>query len=100
MKAREDSKAFGVLPEPSDLTDLFKEALVEFDDNWKIYSEFDEQPREDLIKSEIFGNAQIELRAEVDKTINEELIRLKTAYFRDRGKGGCLRIKQLIVILI
>lgn len=90
IKAKVDNKAFDVLINSSDLTDLFEETIAEFDDNWKMYSEFDEKPREDLIKNEIFTKARVELITEVDKTINEEWIRLKTAYFRDRGKESSL----------
>lgn len=71
--------------EPSDLTELFKETFDEFDRNWKIYDVLDNQPREDLVKTEIYGTAQIQLRATADITVKEELNRLQKALDIDSG---------------
>lgn len=64
---------------------MFKEILDEFDTNWKMHDESENRPREDLIKSEIFEKAHIELRALVDTDIREELIKLKIADAIDSG---------------
>lgn len=89
---REKDRAFGVVPEPSGLTEWFKEAFDEFDSNWTIDNDLDEHPREEIIKTEMFAKAQIELRASVDKTIKEELERLKASYARD--------LSELIIIVL
>lgn len=83
VDAREKDRAFGVVPEPSGLTEWFKEVFDEFDSNWTIDNDLDEHPREQMIKTEMFAKAQVELRASVDETIKEELERLKASYARD-----------------
>lgn len=76
----------GVVPEPSDLIEMFKETLDEFDSDWTLHG-LDEKPREDLINNEIFSKAQVELRDIIDKTIiKEEMETLKMAYAQDLGK--------------
>lgn len=87
VEARERDRAFGVVPEPSGLTEWFKEAFDEFDSNWTIDNDLDEHPRQQIIKTEMFAKAQVELRTSVDETIKEELERLKAAYARDLGKS-------------
>jgi len=79
-------KIVGVVLESSELTELFKETFDEYDSNWALDNGTDNKPKEDLIKSEIFAKAQVELRAMVDETIKEELIILKMAYARDLSK--------------
>jgi len=86
VKLREEQRALGVVPEPSDLTNWFKETLVEFDRDWKTVNGLDMRPRDELIKSEIFGEAQLELRAAVDTTITKELVRLRKAHAIDLGE--------------
>lgn len=72
-------------PEPSELTELFKETFDEYDRNWTIYSVLDDQPREDLVKTEIYGKAQMQLRATADINVKEELNRLNKAQAIDSG---------------
>lgn len=50
-----------------------------------MYNESENNLRENLIKSEIFEKAHIELRASVDTDIREELIKLKIADAKDSG---------------
>ena len=70
----------------SELSEWFKETFNEYDSNWMLYNEINNHPREDLIKSDIFVKAQVELRAIVDETIKEELNILKMAYAQDLSK--------------
>jgi len=76
----------GVVLQSSELAERFKETFNEYDSNWALYDGNDNEPREDLIKSEIFTNAQVELRTIVDETIKEELNILKKAYAQDLSK--------------
>jgi len=76
----------GIVLESSELTEWFKETFNEYDSNWALDSGIENEPREDLIKSEIFSKAQVELRSIVDETIKEELNILKMAYARDLSK--------------
>lgn len=78
-------RALGVVPEPSDVMEIFKESLDEFDSDWKMY-ELNEQPRQDLINNDIFLKAQVEIRDTIDRTIiKDELKTLKIAYAQDLG---------------
>ncbi|XP_025193072.1 dynein regulatory complex protein 11-like, partial [Melanaphis sacchari] len=79
-------KILGVVLEPSELIEKFKDTFNEYDSNWALYDEVKNEPREDLIKSEIYSKAQLELRALVDETIKKELILLKMAYAQDLKK--------------
>ncbi|XP_015377577.1 PREDICTED: uncharacterized protein LOC107171834, partial [Diuraphis noxia] len=79
-------KIVGIVLELSELTERFKEIFNEYDSNWALYNGIENEIREDLIKSEIFSNAQVELRTLVDETIKEELNILKKAYARDLKK--------------
>jgi len=76
----------GIVLESSELTERFKETFNEYDRNWALYNGIENEVREDLIKSEIFSNAQLELRTLVDETIKEELNILKKAYAQDLSK--------------
>jgi len=76
----------GVVLKPSGLMEWFKDTFNEYDNNWALYNGVENKPREDLIKSEIYSKAQVELRAIVDETIQEELVFLKMAYARDLSK--------------
>ncbi|KAL4090726.1 hypothetical protein QTP88_025507 [Uroleucon formosanum] len=80
------TKIVGIVLESSELTEWFKETFNEYDSNWALDSGIENKPREDLIKSEIFSKAQVELRTIVDETIKEELNILKMAYARDLKK--------------
>ncbi|VVC37808.1 P-loop containing nucleoside triphosphate hydrolase [Cinara cedri] len=72
------------IPEPSDLTEWFTEILYEYDTEWTAYDDLDlQRPREDLIKTEIYASAQVELRAAVDITMKNELTTLQIAYAQD-----------------
>ncbi|XP_060876495.1 dynein regulatory complex protein 11-like isoform X1 [Metopolophium dirhodum] len=79
-------KIVGIVLESSELTEWFKERFNEYDSNWALDSGIENEPREDLIKSEIYSKAQVELRTIVDETIKEELEILKMAYARDLKK--------------
>jgi len=93
IELREQNRTLGVVPEPSDLTERFKNMFNDYDSNWATYNEFDEKLREDLIKTEIFAKAQLELRALVDEVIKTELEGLKMAFARDLGKAIVYYIK-------
>lgn len=79
-------KIVGIVLKSSELTEWFKEMFNEYDSNWVLYNGIKNEPREDLIKSDIFSKAQLELRAIVDETIKEELNILKKAYAQDLSK--------------
>lgn len=79
-------RSLGIVPESSGLTEWFVKLFDEFESNWKMYSGLDDRPRSDLIMSELYGNAQVELRALADVNINEELNELKIAHIQDSGK--------------
>lgn len=64
----------------------------EYDSNWKIYNALNDQPREDLIKTEIYAKAHLELRTLVDEVIKIELERLKMALARDLSKVNIIYI--------
>lgn len=76
----------GVILEPSELVEWFKDTFNEYDNNWALHDGVENKPREDLINSEIHLKAQVELRALVDETIKEELNFLKMAYAHDLSK--------------
>lgn len=76
----------GVVLESSELTEWFKETFNEYDSNWAVDDGIENEPREDIIKLDIFSKAQLQLRAMVDETIKEELNILKMAYARDLSK--------------
>lgn len=76
----------GVLLKPSELIELFKDTFNEYDNDWALDDGPENEIREDLITSEIFTKAQVELRAIVDETIKEELNILKKAYAKDLSK--------------
>lgn len=59
-----------------------------------MHDESENWPRTDLIKSEIFENAHIELRASVDTNIREELIKLKIADAKDSGNTSLSTISS------
>lgn len=73
----------GIVLEASELTERFKETFNEYDSNWAFYNGIENEVREDLIKTEIFSKAHVELRTLVDETIKEELNILKKAYAHD-----------------
>lgn len=75
----------GFVPEPSNLTEWFQKTFYEFDSDWTIDDGLNERLREDLIKTDIFAKAQIELREIADENIKNELLRLKIAFARDLG---------------
>ncbi|CAH1738693.1 unnamed protein product [Aphis gossypii] len=79
-------KIVGVILEPSELVDWFKDTFNEYDNDWALHDGVENKPREDLINSEIHSKAQVELRALVDETIKEELNFLKMAYAHDLKK--------------
>lgn len=69
------------------MTEWFKETFNEFDSDWTIMDNGSrDEPRDDLIKTDMFAKAQIELRAAVDTTIGEEFERIRKAYAKDLGK--------------
>lgn len=82
---REQQRALGFVPEPSDLTELFKETFDEFDSDWAIHDVQDDRARKDLVETEVYGEAQIQLRATADVTVKEELNRLQRARAADYG---------------
>lgn len=82
---RRDPQARVVLA-PSDFTTELAELFDDFDGDWSTDDGSDGRPREELIKSEIIANIRAENKSAVDKTVGDELERLKKAHARDTGE--------------
>ncbi|XP_050527914.1 dynein regulatory complex protein 11-like [Daktulosphaira vitifoliae] len=85
-KLRQEKRTLGIVPEPSEFKEMFKEVFDEYVGNWKLFEgKLDRGYREDLITDDVYANAKVHLRAEVDGTIVNELENLKALFARDRG---------------
>ncbi|XP_050433854.1 dynein regulatory complex protein 11-like [Adelges cooleyi] len=86
-KARQETRSLGFVPEPSEFMEWFKEALDEYSGNWSMFDgEPDGGHRQDLITDNVYADAKVRLRAEVDETVVKELENLKVLFAKDRGK--------------